>query len=211
MHVFDEHGEALHRYIRRRVGNAQRAQDLAQEAYLRLLRFEGFELISAPQAYLFRIASNLINEWVTRERRDAVTFNSWLSERASQRTSDIEVTDPAEYFDRQQQIDGALAQLPQLYAAILVMKKRDGFSMEEIASELDLSVHTVKKYLTRALTRCREWMGKTSITLTLVAALIAGCSREPETKGSLHKPECELNQPRIFIAYKAHCLSRGSL
>jgi|APSaa5957512535_1039671.scaffolds.fasta_scaffold244328_1 DNA-directed RNA polymerase specialized sigma24 family protein len=50
--LFTEHRERLHRYLRSRLANDADAQELAQEAFLRLLRISRTELIKHPQAYL---------------------------------------------------------------------------------------------------------------------------------------------------------------
>ena len=84
-----------------------------------------------------------------RERRDPVTFNSSLVESVAQRTIDPQEMELGACLDIQQQLNRALAQLSPLCPTIVVMKKRDGLSIEEIAHELNLSIHTVKKYLTR--------------------------------------------------------------
>lgn len=157
--AFAQYGKALHRYLMRRLANAESAHDLAQETYLRLVRLEHSELVRAPQAYVFRIASNLIYEKKLREQREVVTFDSRLVDYASDRVGDPMSSQPDERINMERQLESVLAQLPPLYAAILVMKKRDGKSMEEIAQELDISVHTVKKYLFRAVAQCRaaDW------------------------------------------------------
>jgi len=153
--AFAQYGKALHRYLMRRLSNQQSAQDLAQEAYLRLVRLESTELVRAPQAYLFRIASNLVYEFRARERRDVVTFDSRVVDSAAERVSDPAAAEPGERVNMERQLESVLSQLPPLYAAILIMKKRDGLSMEEIASELGISIHTVKKYLFRAVAQAR--------------------------------------------------------
>jgi RNA polymerase sigma factor (sigma-70 family) len=73
--------------------------------------------------------------------------------------SDPTAAEPGERINMERQLESVLAQLPPLHAAILVMKKRDGLSMEEIASELGISIHTVKKYLCRAMAQARaaDW------------------------------------------------------
>jgi RNA polymerase sigma-70 factor (ECF subfamily) len=154
--AFAQYRPALHRFLMRRLSCAESAKDLAQEAYLRLMRVEDAELIDEPQAYLFRIASNLIYEHRQRIRKDVVTFDSRLVEHASERVPDpLSTLEASEKLGMERQLDSILKQLPPLYAAILVMKKRDGLSLQEIADELDISVHTVKKYLFRAIARCR--------------------------------------------------------
>ncbi len=40
--------------------------DVAQEVFLRLLRYDRAELIEYPQAYLFKMAANVANEWAIR-------------------------------------------------------------------------------------------------------------------------------------------------
>jgi RNA polymerase sigma-70 factor (ECF subfamily) len=119
------------------------------------VRLDEAALVRAPQAYVFRIASNLVYELRHNKRRNPVTFDSCLADAVSQSTSDPRTMEPAEYLDVQQHINALLEQLPPLYAVIVVMKKRDGLSMEEIAHELGLSIHTVKKYLSKALAQIR--------------------------------------------------------
>ena len=60
--AFREHRGRLYQYLRRRLANEEDAQDLAQEAYLRLLRVSRTELVRDPQAYLYRVARNLVYE-----------------------------------------------------------------------------------------------------------------------------------------------------
>lgn len=55
-----------------------------------------------------------------------------------------------------QRLDSILDELPPLYRAILLLRKRDGYSHAEIANRVGKSKATVHIYLTRALTRCRE-------------------------------------------------------
>lgn len=139
----------------RRLRSSQQAQDLAQEAYLRLLRVERSELVHQPRAYLYRIAVNLVSEFRLRARRDPVTYDSETVDEAAEKLGEM----PADEGERSadaQQIEMLLDQLPPLYRAIFVLRKRDGLSYQEIAQQLEISVHTVKKYLARAVAKCRH-------------------------------------------------------
>ena len=42
-----------------------------------------------------------------------------------------------------------------MYRAVLVLRKGEGLSYVEIAKELNLSIHTVKKYMRLSLAQCR--------------------------------------------------------
>lgn len=54
--------------------------DLAQEVFLRLLRYSDDIAIDNPQSYLFRIASNVANEWRERAQRRQPHDNTWLDD-----------------------------------------------------------------------------------------------------------------------------------
>ena len=43
--------------------------EVAQEVFLRLLRYDKGELIDYPQAYLSKMAANVVNEWAIRASR----------------------------------------------------------------------------------------------------------------------------------------------
>lgn len=153
--AFEQYHTGLHRFLMRRLRSTQNAQDLAQETYLRLLRMESHELVRKPQAYLYRIASNLVYEFKLRERTEPIAFDSDALERASESPAVVEETDAGEAVSVAQQLEAILGQLPPLYRAVFVLRKRDGMSYTEIARTLDISVHTVKKYLARAVAQCR--------------------------------------------------------
>ncbi len=131
------------------------AQDIAQEAYLRLLRLGDDRLIEHPEAYLFRIASNLVHEF-------------WLSPRtiASKAASDPDElsTDdpqPEDAADQVQTLDAlgrAIELLPPIQQSTIILHRRDGKTYDEIASELGISRNMVKKHLGKALARCRQYL-----------------------------------------------------
>jgi RNA polymerase sigma-70 factor (ECF subfamily) len=157
--TFEQYHAGLQRFLMRRLRSAQNAQDLAQEAYLRLLRIGRGELVRKPQAYLYRIASNLVYEFQLRERKDPVTFDSEALEHLAEHPAALPADDTSEQFDVEEVLARVLAQLPPLHRAVFVLRKRDGLSYIEISSQLRISVHTVKKYLARAMAMCRaaDW------------------------------------------------------
>jgi RNA polymerase sigma factor (sigma-70 family) len=61
----------------------------------------------------------------------------------------------AEALDFQNQLDQALAHLKPRHLQILLLHKRDGYSYQEIAQRLNLSVDTIHKYLTQARAQIR--------------------------------------------------------
>src|ERR1044072_6264741 len=54
--------------------------DVAQEVFLRLLRYDRAELVEYPQAYLFKMAANVANEWAIRARSRRPHESKWLGD-----------------------------------------------------------------------------------------------------------------------------------
>lgn len=159
--MFVTHQAALAGFFRRRVAHAWDAQDLAQEVYLRLLRVDGGEgsAIANPEAYLFTVASNLAKEHAVLQRRHAlgVDIAQLLPELEAPQGS---AEDAAERDFRRQRLAAMLDRLPPRCKAVMLMQYRDGMSYEEIAGQLGVSTHMVKKYVVKALALCRRGLAR---------------------------------------------------
>ncbi|MEG1679712.1 MAG: sigma factor, partial [Stenotrophomonas sp.] len=64
-----DYSTELHRYLRRRVNEAQDLGDLVQEVYLRLLRVQNIETVRNPLAYIYGIAAHVASEFNMRQRQ----------------------------------------------------------------------------------------------------------------------------------------------
>src|SRR4028119_479163 len=68
--LVDRHKDAVVNYLARLSGNRDRAEDMAQETFLRLFRAAGsYSEQGYLRAYLFRIGTNLVRSVVRVERR----------------------------------------------------------------------------------------------------------------------------------------------
>jgi RNA polymerase sigma factor (sigma-70 family) len=150
-----QYHRALHHFLLKRLRNTEDAADLAQEVYLRMLRVEDTELVRSPQDYLYGIASHVVYQFKLRARRDVVEFDSSAVEQAADHPAEIPTNDLAERIAAEQHLEWALGQLPPKQRTVLVLRKRDRLSNQEIAAQLKISTHTVKKYLFKAQARMR--------------------------------------------------------
>lgn len=150
-----QYRKALHRYLMQRLKRSEDAADLAQEVYLRMLRVEESELVRSPQDYLYGIASHVVYQFKMRARRDVVDYDSEALEHAAEYPQELKPDELTERIEAQQQIEWALSQLPPTQRAVFVLRKQDRLSDRQIAQRLNLSVHTVKKYLFQAQARMR--------------------------------------------------------
>ena len=143
----------LLRFLAARLSNEQDAQELAQEAYLRLLRASDSKLIRDPAAYLFRIARNLLHEWYTslpppQESLDDLELAD----------EGLTVEDHAYIAQNMDRLEKALLRLSPKCRAVVLMHRRDGMTYDEIAAALGISSSMVKKHLSRGLAHCRVSM-----------------------------------------------------
>ncbi len=147
---------ALHRFLVRRLRNSQDAQDLAQETYLRFYQLGEGHAVRRPSGYLYRIAVNLVYEFRLRQSRDRVTYDSGLVESLGEQTADPTLADPGDRLATMEQVSRILASIPPAYRSVLIMHRRDGLSVREIAQQLNLSGRTVETYLARAIAHARN-------------------------------------------------------
>lgn len=154
--VFAKHQGLLTGFFRRRVRHSWDAQDLTQEVYLRLLRADERELIRNPEGYLRTVAGNLLREYAVLHKR------ALKSQELPELEADPAFIDeqmPEAELDRERheaQLAAALDHLPPRWRAVLLMQHQHGLSYQDIARELGVSTHMVKKYVVKALASCRK-------------------------------------------------------
>lgn len=153
--VIEAEGERVERFLRTKLANPADAQDLAQEAYLRLLRVKEPQLIQDPVAYLFRIARNLVGELYAK-----ATPATESVDEVDVLDSGMSTEEVAESKQQMARLDAVLANLSPKCRAALILQRRDGMTVDEIAAELKLSRGMVKKHLAQGLARCRAVLRK---------------------------------------------------
>jgi RNA polymerase sigma-70 factor (ECF subfamily) len=141
----------LHGFLMRRLGGRKElSEDIRQEIYLRIWRFSDTELVREPRAYLFRVARNVLHDKLLLAERERATFGN-----ANDGIVEGITDDHASHTDNERDLQRILSKLPKLYRAILLLRTAQGMSYSEIAKELQLSEHTVKKYMHLALVNAR--------------------------------------------------------
>jgi RNA polymerase sigma factor (sigma-70 family) len=157
--VFNEHRRGLLRFLRRRVGNEEDAAEIAQEAYLRLLRYADQQDPQALKALLYRIAINLVGmrqrEAGSRHQSEHLPIEDLplMSDEASQEQKLV---------DQQnlQLLMSAIRELPERCRQVFVLSRFHEMSYPQIAAHCGVSVKMVEKHISRALAACREKLGE---------------------------------------------------
>lgn len=149
--VYGSTYEDLVRFLYRKVWDADRAQDLAQETFVRCLReAPGERSITNARAFVFTIANNLARDearTVLRRRKHLVLLKN---ESATQSESDA-----AAEIDRERRIaavEAALADLSDRDREVLLLWDA-GLSYQEIAQQTGLAIGAIGTTLSRARRR----------------------------------------------------------
>jgi RNA polymerase sigma factor (sigma-70 family) len=149
---FREWHAPLRKFLQRRHSvNSADVEDVAQEVFLRLLRYDRAESVQHPQAYLFRMASNVAAEWSMRAQQRQPHNADWLSDLPSDVSPERDAARAASCAALHQ----ALNALPPRRRELLRLQFAEGLSHREIAQRLALSERIVKRDLIKAYSELR--------------------------------------------------------
>lgn len=149
--IFARYHGAIYGYILGMVGNAEQAQDLTQDTFVKAFKaLPGTHDLVLP-AWLYRIATNTALDALRHRRR-----LMWLPFGPGEDEA-IPDTDPdlPTALAEGEAMRAALARLTPPQRACLLMRARDGLSIDEIAEAMRMSKGNVKITLYRAKERFR--------------------------------------------------------
>lgn len=148
----------------RLIGNNEDAQDLAQEAFVRVYQaIPRFRHDATFSTWLYRIVVNVCHDELARRRRRPST----MTELSGDDETSTQILDtmsaggetPETLLlrrERQRALQHALLQLPEAYRMVVLLHDVQGLAYQEIAEVLHTGVGTVKSRLHRARLMLRE-------------------------------------------------------
>lgn len=149
----------LRRYFLRHMGQREDAEDMVQDVFSRLIRSQSTEQIENPQAYLFRIASNLLRD---KRRRDLVR-QSDFHEPYDELHHPYEDISPERVLIGKQELERLkklILKLPPRVKAAFILHRFEGLTYKEIAKALGISVSAVEKSMMTAIARLSKEFGR---------------------------------------------------
>lgn len=155
-------GQLVRRYERRLLRVIQRfvrdpdlAEDLAQEAFLRVYeRLDQYDASRRFGPWLFRIGVNVTLDFLRRRKRRV--WASLFTDAGRDKDPDPAAADPRVSLDLNQEVWRVIEQLPERYRTVLVLRDLEGFSTSEIAAILNRREATIRWRLAEARNRFQE-------------------------------------------------------
>jgi RNA polymerase sigma-70 factor (ECF subfamily) len=158
--LYREHWARVVRLCRLLLGDAQEAQEVAQEVFLRLMRrCQGTDAVTEWGPWLTRVSLN-----ACRDRRRSGWWRRWRAGPSAIDETDLVDGEPtperaALQGEERERIWRAFHRLPARQREVFVLRHLVGWSTEAAAEALALSPGSVKRHLFRAVRRLRGALG----------------------------------------------------
>jgi RNA polymerase sigma factor (sigma-70 family) len=155
--LFRAEGRSLVRLARLFVDDRDAAEDIVQEAFLRLARHAGkIDAIDRAPAYLRSIVLNLARD---HNRRGLVSLRHHAT-RGREIDVDDDVVDQLVRSEEHRRVLDAVRRLPARQRDCVTLRYFEEFAVDRIASTLGLSVNSVKTHLRRAMAALDRTLGE---------------------------------------------------
>jgi len=142
----------LRRFLMGRAGvSAADVDDVAQEVFLRLWRYDKDELIEHPQAYLYKVGLNVAAEWSFRAHNRQPHAERWLAHLIVREQPEF----PLERAEAVDEVGQALEQLTPYQRKVLTLFLIEEKTYTQIAAELGESVRSITRQLRTSYRKLR--------------------------------------------------------
>ena len=146
--IYDRYIDKIYRFIFLKVNSQEIAQDLTSETFLRGWEsFKNGNKIENPQAFLYRIARNLVTDYYREKGKAKIVSVEY-----------VKITDPQTNLEEKalarsdlETIRQALANLKEDYQNVIIWHYLDDLPIQEVAKLLDRTEEATRVLLSRAL------------------------------------------------------------
>lgn len=154
--IYDQYIKNIYRFIFLKVNSQEIAQDLCSETFLR--GWESFKQnkIENPQAFLYRIARNLVTDFYREKGKTRIISAEYT-----------QIIDPRQDLEEKTLLNSdldtvktALTNLKDEYQTVIIWHYLDDLPLPEIAKILDKSEKTTRVMLHRALKSLKNELKK---------------------------------------------------
>ncbi|MGK5026407.1 sigma-70 family RNA polymerase sigma factor [Janthinobacterium sp. RB2R34] len=151
--LYNDHHSWLQGWLRRKMGNALDAADLAHDTFLRVLARRDTPRLLAPRAYLGTIARGLMADFFRHKDIERAYLDA-LAALPQAHAPSLEAR--AIVLEALVAIDTMLDGLKPVVRQAFLLSQLDGLTYEQIAQQLGVTKRTVSNYMCTAIEHCVE-------------------------------------------------------
>ncbi|GAA4274549.1 RNA polymerase sigma-70 factor [Aquimarina gracilis] len=154
---FKSHSKLLRNYVYYKFGDLDQAEDIVQDAFIKLWNNCSKVPLDKAKSYIYTIATNL---GISNTRHQKVKFK--YQDYVVQRNTDVNNESPEfialekEYMEK---LKNAIAALPERQREVFLLSRIDKKTYKEIAELSNVSVKAIEKLMHKALVALRKKLG----------------------------------------------------
>lgn len=147
--LYNRYATLIYRFLWKRTGQRETAEDLTQECFFRL--WHGRDKLNPDlsiKAWCYQVASNLAVDHLRKKvnASESVELDEWFAG-----------VEPNEVrFQIKKHVHKAIADLPPAQGKVFWLCRYEGFSYNEVGQMLNISTKTVENHMNRALKKLRH-------------------------------------------------------
>ncbi|RXJ75883.1 RNA polymerase subunit sigma [Arcobacter sp. F155] len=142
-------------YVQRMVGDKDRAKDVIQEAYSRLLYVNKSSNIDNERAYLYKTSRNIVIDQSRKEKSSSETLYEEEEHSIPQEEQPHEQVVQSNQYEQMMKI---VQSLPPKCQQAFILHVIEGYSRKEISSKMGISIAAVEKNILRASEKIKNKM-----------------------------------------------------
>ncbi|KAA8734679.1 sigma-70 family RNA polymerase sigma factor [Acinetobacter qingfengensis] len=152
--LYKDHYSWLYHWLRKTLSSKDRAEDVLQDTFIKIIQSKDILNIQKPQNYIYSTAKRIIIDQSRRQKIEQA-YLDYLTQFVdeSYQPSPEQAVLAIETLD---QMAVVLDSLEQRARQILLMHYMDGLKQSEIAEILQISVKTVQRDLVKGLLHCHQ-------------------------------------------------------
>ena len=152
--LYQKYGAMVFRRCKSLLGDDALANDAAQDVFVAVIHKYNQLSLSTPSSLLYRIATNVCLNTIRSKKRERNVFNPDYDDDLLERIASLE--EPENNSIHEQMLKHLFNREPESSRTIAVMYLLDGFTLKEVAEEVNMSVSGVRKRLRRLKGKLKE-------------------------------------------------------
>ncbi|MEK6155086.1 sigma-70 family RNA polymerase sigma factor [Flavobacteriaceae bacterium 3-367] len=153
--IFDDHSEVIRNFIYYKCGNMQQAEDITQDAFVKLWKNCKKVVFEKAKSFVMKVAQNAFFNEVAHQKV-VLNYNQRTASLPSYANSPEFLMEEKEFMARLQQ---SIASLPVKEREVFLLSRKDKKTYREIAEIIGITQKAVERRMHLALLKLREKIG----------------------------------------------------